>query len=186
MQICYVYVSMCSSRCVGVCQCVHPGVAGAYSLCVCVSVLNQVWQAHIHYICVYVSEFNQVWQVSVCGRCLFFRCVSVCSTRCGRCLFIRCACVSVFNQVQQMFGHLMESKLQYHEPERFWSVFRLWGQTINVREQQDAFDFFQAFTDQIDEHMKVSCWLCYFSARAWHLIRSLVKPCCNLLSMKGL
>ena len=61
----------------------------------------------------------------------------------------------MFNQVQQMFGHLMESKLQYHEPERFWSVFRLWGQTINVREQQDAFDFFQAFTDQIDEHMKV-------------------------------
>lgn len=61
---------------------------------------------------------------------------------------------SVFNQVQQMFGHLMESKLQFHEPERFWSVFRLWGQTINVREQQDAFDFFQAITDQIDEHMK--------------------------------
>ncbi|XP_070196439.1 ubiquitin carboxyl-terminal hydrolase 24-like isoform X2 [Littorina saxatilis] len=61
---------------------------------------------------------------------------------------------SVFNQVQQVFGHLMESRLQYHEPERFWSVFKLWGQTINVREQQDAFDFFQAITDQIDEHMK--------------------------------
>ena len=143
-----------------VCECVQPGVAGVYSL---------------------------GGRVSVCSAvCVFIRCMSVCSSRCGRCLFIRCVCVSVFNQVQQVFGHLMESKLQYHEPERFWSVFRLWGQTINVREQQDAFDFFQAFTDQIDEHMKVSCWLCYFSARAWHLIRSLVKPCCNLLSMKGL
>ncbi|XP_046339329.2 ubiquitin carboxyl-terminal hydrolase 24-like isoform X2 [Haliotis rufescens] len=61
---------------------------------------------------------------------------------------------SVFYQMQQIFGHMMESRLQYHEPEKFWSVFKLWGQTINVREQQDAFDFFQAIIDQVDEHMK--------------------------------
>ena len=54
-----------------------------------------------------------------------------------------------------MLGHLQESKLQYHEPERFWKVFKLWGQTVNIREQQDAFDFFQALIDQIDEHLKV-------------------------------
>ncbi|KAH9492249.1 Ubiquitin carboxyl-terminal hydrolase 24 [Bulinus truncatus] len=61
---------------------------------------------------------------------------------------------SVFYQVQQMFGHLMESRLQAHEPEKFWQVFKLWGHSINIREQQDSFDFFQAVLDQIDEHMK--------------------------------
>lgn len=53
-------------------------------------------------------------------------------------------------------GHLLESKLQYYEPERFWRVFRLWGQSINVREQQDALDFFQALIDQLDEQITVS------------------------------
>lgn len=62
---------------------------------------------------------------------------------------------SVFFQIQQVLGHLLESKLQYHEPEKFWKVFKLWGQTVNIREQQDAFDFFQALIDQIDEHLKV-------------------------------
>ncbi|CAF4573224.1 unnamed protein product [Rotaria sp. Silwood1] len=61
---------------------------------------------------------------------------------------------SLFYQVQQVFGHLMESKMQYYSPESLWKVFRLWGQEINVREQQDAFDFFTAMTDQIDEYLK--------------------------------
>ena len=64
--------------------------------------------------------------------------------------------VSVLFQVQQVMGHLLESKLQYYEPERFWRVFRLWGQSINVREQQDALDFFQALIDQLDEQITVS------------------------------
>ncbi|CAH1774066.1 unnamed protein product [Owenia fusiformis] len=61
---------------------------------------------------------------------------------------------TVFYQIQQMFGHLMDSKLQYHEPEKFWKLFKLWGQVVNVREQQDAFDFYTALTDQLDEHLK--------------------------------
>ncbi|CAF1099925.1 unnamed protein product [Rotaria sp. Silwood1] len=61
---------------------------------------------------------------------------------------------SLFYQLQQVFGHLMESKMQYYAPESLWKVFRLWGQEINVREQQDAFDFFTAMTDQIDEYLK--------------------------------
>jgi len=61
---------------------------------------------------------------------------------------------SLFYQLQQVFGHLMESKMQYYSPESLWKVFRLWGQEINVREQQDAFDFFTALTDQIDEYLK--------------------------------
>ena len=62
---------------------------------------------------------------------------------------------SVLYQAQQVFGHLLESKLQYYVPERFWSVFKLWGQSINVREQQDALDFYQALVDQCEEHIKV-------------------------------
>ncbi|XP_013409431.2 ubiquitin carboxyl-terminal hydrolase 24-like [Lingula anatina] len=61
---------------------------------------------------------------------------------------------SVFYQIQHVFGNLMESKLQYNEPEKFWKVFKLWGQTVNIREQQDAFDFFTALIDQLDEHLK--------------------------------
>ena len=43
---------------------------------------------------------------------------------------------SVFFQVQSVFGHLMDSKLQYFAPEQFWKCFKLWGQPVNVREQQ--------------------------------------------------
>jgi len=51
----------------------------------------------------------------------------------------------------------LESKLQYYIPERFWQVFHLWGNTpVNIREQQDALDFFQAFIDQVDEQIKVA------------------------------
>ncbi|XP_052274227.1 ubiquitin carboxyl-terminal hydrolase 24-like isoform X2 [Dreissena polymorpha] len=63
---------------------------------------------------------------------------------------------SVYYQIQQVFGHLMDSRLQYHEPEKFWKVFKLWGDPVNIREQQDAFDFFQALIDQIDEQLKKS------------------------------
>ena len=65
---------------------------------------------------------------------------------------------SVFWQLQNVFAHLKESKLQYCIPEAFWKAFRMWGQEINVREQQDAFDFFISLTDQIDEYLKkISC-----------------------------
>lgn len=33
---------------------------------------------------------------------------------------------SVFYQVQSLFGHLMESKLQYYVPENFWKVTECW------------------------------------------------------------
>ena len=62
-----------------------------------------------------------------------------------------------------MLGHLLESKLQYYVPERFWQVFHLWGNTpVNIREQQDALDFFQAFIDQVDEQIKVDVCMCPF------------------------
>lgn len=52
------------------------------------------------------------------------------------CLFILCTIRSVFFQVQSLFGHLMDSKLQFFAPEQFWKCFKLWGQPVNVREQQ--------------------------------------------------
>lgn len=61
---------------------------------------------------------------------------------------------SVYWQLQNVMAHLKESKLEYYVPEPFWKAFRMWGQEVNLREQQDAFDFFISLTDQIDEHLK--------------------------------
>ncbi|KAH3849068.1 hypothetical protein DPMN_091457 [Dreissena polymorpha] len=61
----------------------------------------------------------------------------------------------------------MDSRLQYHEPEKFWKVFKLWGDPVNIREQQDAFDFFQALIDQIDEQLKVG-YKIHFPHRIFH------------------
>jgi len=38
--------------------------------------------------------------------------------------------------MQHVFGHLLYSQLQYYEPAELWHVFKLWGQSVNVREQQ--------------------------------------------------
>ncbi|KAM9385228.1 ubiquitin carboxyl-terminal hydrolase 24 isoform 3-T3 [Pholidichthys leucotaenia] len=61
---------------------------------------------------------------------------------------------SVFYQVQSLFGHLMESKLQYYVPEHFWKIFKMWNKELYVREQQDAYEFFTSLVDQLDEHLK--------------------------------
>ena len=60
---------------------------------------------------------------------------------------------SVFYQLQSVFGHLQESKLQHFVPDKFWKCFKLWGQPVNVREQQDAFEFFTQIVDQVDEFL---------------------------------
>ncbi|XP_057299797.1 ubiquitin carboxyl-terminal hydrolase 24-like isoform X2 [Hydractinia symbiolongicarpus] len=61
---------------------------------------------------------------------------------------------NVFYQLQTIFGHLLESQTQYYTPDMFWKSFKLWGEPVNVREQQDAFEFFINITDQIDENLK--------------------------------
>ncbi|XP_043941443.1 ubiquitin carboxyl-terminal hydrolase 24 [Protopterus annectens] len=61
---------------------------------------------------------------------------------------------SVFHQVQSLFGHLMESKLQYYVPETFWKIFKMWNKELYVREQQDAYEFFTSLIDQMDEYLK--------------------------------
>ncbi|XP_069185948.1 ubiquitin carboxyl-terminal hydrolase 24 isoform X1 [Procambarus clarkii] len=61
---------------------------------------------------------------------------------------------SLFYQLQMVFGHLMESQLQYYVPDKFWKCFRMDGQPVNVREQQDAFEFYTRLTEQIDDYLK--------------------------------
>ncbi|XP_064393950.1 probable ubiquitin carboxyl-terminal hydrolase FAF-X [Halichondria panicea] len=60
----------------------------------------------------------------------------------------------VFTQLQSIFGHLMESRLQFHVPKGFWRDFRLWGDRVNLREQHDAFEFFNCLVDSLDEGFK--------------------------------
>lgn len=61
---------------------------------------------------------------------------------------------SLFYQLQTVFGHMMESQLQYYIPDKFWKCFRMDGQPVNVREQQDAFEFYTRLTEQIDDYLK--------------------------------
>ena len=63
---------------------------------------------------------------------------------------------TVVYQLQNVFAHLHDSKLQFYIPSSFWKTFRLWGQEVNIREQQDAFEFFTDLTDQVDEYLKVN------------------------------
>lgn len=60
----------------------------------------------------------------------------------------------VLMQLQSIFGHLMEGKLQFHVPKGFWRDFRLWGERVNLREQHDAFEFFNCLVDSLDEGLK--------------------------------
>ncbi len=52
--------------------------------------------------------------------------------------------------------NLLFSQLQFYDPVGLWNSFRLWNTDtpIDPHEQQDAFDFFQSFIDQLDENMK--------------------------------
>ena len=60
---------------------------------------------------------------------------------------------SVLYQVQNSFAHLLLGCAQYFAPEGFWKAYRHWGEPINVREQQDAREFFDNLVDQLDEHL---------------------------------
>ena len=66
---------------------------------------------------------------------------------------------SILPDLQTVFGHLQESKLQYYTPDTFWKNFKLYGQPINVREQRDALEFFNDLIDQVDEILKVPNWM---------------------------
>lgn len=60
----------------------------------------------------------------------------------------------ILSQIQAIFGHLHGSKLQFYVPKGFWKLFRLWGEPVNLREQHDAYEFFNTLVDNIDEGLK--------------------------------
>ena len=62
----------------------------------------------------------------------------------------------ILSQVQAIFGHLYGSKLQFYVPKGFWRSFRLWGEPVNLREQHDAYEFFNTLVDNIDEGLKTA------------------------------
>ncbi|CAG9782928.1 unnamed protein product [Diatraea saccharalis] len=62
--------------------------------------------------------------------------------------------VTILKQVQAIFAHLHYSKLQYYVPRGLWAHFRLQGEPVNLREQQDAVEFFMSLVESLDEALK--------------------------------
>ncbi|CAI5519892.1 unnamed protein product [Closterium sp. Naga37s-1] len=63
--------------------------------------------------------------------------------------------LSVIYQVQAIFSYLLAGCADYFVPEGFWDAFRDYdGQPVNLREHQDAFEFFNRLYDSLDESMK--------------------------------
>ncbi|XP_014223439.1 probable ubiquitin carboxyl-terminal hydrolase FAF-X isoform X1 [Trichogramma pretiosum] len=62
--------------------------------------------------------------------------------------------IGILKQVQAIFGHLAYSKLQYYIPRGLWKHFKLQGEPVNLREQQDAVEFFMSLIESLDEALK--------------------------------
>ena len=62
---------------------------------------------------------------------------------------------SVFYQVQTMFSYLMAGVSTFYEPSGFWKAFKDYeGQPVNIREHQDAYEFFTRLQDTVDEYLR--------------------------------
>ncbi|XP_058833231.1 probable ubiquitin carboxyl-terminal hydrolase FAF isoform X2 [Topomyia yanbarensis] len=62
--------------------------------------------------------------------------------------------VGILKHVQAIFAHLGHSSLQYYTPRGLWSHFKLQGEPVNLREQQDAVEFFMSLFESLDEGLK--------------------------------
>lgn len=62
--------------------------------------------------------------------------------------------VGILKYVQAIFAHLGHSALQYYVPRGLWSHFKLQGEPVNLREQQDAVEFFMSLFESLDEGLK--------------------------------
>ena len=60
----------------------------------------------------------------------------------------------IFNIFQGLMGHLGASEMHYFTPKLFWDNLKLSGAGINVREQQDAMEYYSQIVDTLDEAMK--------------------------------
>ncbi|XP_065200109.1 probable ubiquitin carboxyl-terminal hydrolase FAF-X [Planococcus citri] len=62
---------------------------------------------------------------------------------------------NILKEVQAIFGHLASTKLQYYDvPKGLWRNFRLRGELVNLREQQDTVEFFMSLIESINEASK--------------------------------
>ncbi|EFN51470.1 hypothetical protein CHLNCDRAFT_59229, partial [Chlorella variabilis] len=62
---------------------------------------------------------------------------------------------SVFHQMQVMFAHLALGVEPWFEPRGFWRAFKDYdGQPVNIREHQDAYEFFTRLQDSVDEYLR--------------------------------
>ncbi|XP_072033865.1 ubiquitin carboxyl-terminal hydrolase 24-like [Amphiura filiformis] len=59
----------------------------------------------------------------------------------------------VLQQIHRIFRALQTSSTVV-TPRDFWNVFKLWGQSINTCEQQDAYEFYTDLVNQLDECLK--------------------------------
>ncbi|CAF0941972.1 unnamed protein product [Adineta ricciae] len=62
--------------------------------------------------------------------------------------------IQIFRHIQWIFGHLLESKLQFYIPRGFWKIFKFSGEPVNLRDQHDAVEFLNTVVDSIDEALK--------------------------------
>ncbi|XP_055701076.1 probable ubiquitin carboxyl-terminal hydrolase FAF isoform X2 [Phlebotomus papatasi] len=62
--------------------------------------------------------------------------------------------VGILKHVQAIFAHLGHSALQFYVPRGLWSHFKLQGEPVNLREQQDAVEFFMSLFESLDEGLK--------------------------------
>lgn len=62
--------------------------------------------------------------------------------------------VTILKQVQAIFGHLAYSKLQLYVPRGLWKHFRMHGEPVNLREQQDADEFFTKLNCAVEDAFK--------------------------------
>lgn len=63
--------------------------------------------------------------------------------------------ITILKQVQAIFAHLAKTKLQFYVPRGLWKHFRMMqGEPVNLREQQDAVEFFMRLIDLADEALK--------------------------------
>ena len=63
--------------------------------------------------------------------------------------------VLILKHVQAIFAHLAHTRLQFYVPRGLWRHFRMMpGEPVNLREQQDAVEFYMRVVDIADEALK--------------------------------
>ncbi|XP_052894208.1 probable ubiquitin carboxyl-terminal hydrolase FAF [Anopheles moucheti] len=62
--------------------------------------------------------------------------------------------IGILKYVMVIFSYLGHSALQYYVPRGLWRHFKLQGEPVNLREQQDAVEFFMSLFESIDEGLK--------------------------------